>query len=362
MSKRTAILLALVVVVAVSFVAARRFNAKEPRFSASGALEARNVNIGSKVGGRVTQVLAAEGDTVEAGQLLLVFDDAETSARVAQARGRLAQARATLAKLQHGSRPEEIAEAQAAGAGTANAPGARAEEIAQVRADLERAKADSVRAGRDFQRAQELSAEGVVSRQFRDDAEARAKMADAQVRAAEHAVSAAQGRLRAATAVQRKTERGSRSEDVDFARADVARAEGELQEAEARWAEREVRAPARSVIEVMDVRPGDLIPANSRVAKLLEAEQLFVMVFVPQSQVGKIKVGQNARVRVDAFSAETFQATVEQIRQQAEFLPRNVQTREERVHQVIGVKLRVQNKEGRLRPGINADVDFDEVK
>lgn len=361
---RKAIIIVIIVIAAVAAIAgaSKWFGRDKDRMTASGALEARNINIGSKVGGRVLQVLASEGDKVEAGQLLLVFDDAETSARVAQSRGRLAQAKATLAKLLHGSRPEEIAEAQAAGAGTADAPGFRAEEIAQLRADVERAKVDAVRAEQDFRRAQELSAEGVVSKQFRDDAEARAKMAQAQLRAAEHAVSAAQGRLRAATAVQRKAERGSRSEDIDFARADVARAEGELKEAEARWVERELRAPTRAVIEVMDVRPGDLIPANSRVAKLLEADQLFVMVFVPQTLIGKIKVGQSASVHVDAYPDQPFKATVEQIRQQAEFLPRNVQTKEERVHQVIGVKLRVENKDNRLRAGINVDVDFDEVK
>jgi multidrug resistance efflux pump len=94
----------------------------------------------------------------------------------------------------------------------------------------------------------------------------------------------------------------------------------------------------------------------------LEADQLYVMVFVPQGEIGRVRVGQAANVLVDAFPNEPFQAVVEQIRQHAEFLPRNVQTKEEREHQVIGVKLRVDNPESKLRAGINADVRFDEVK
>src|SRR5262249_16611036 len=132
-------------------------------------------------------------------------------------------------------------------------------------------------------------------------------------------------------------------------------------QAEARWAEREVRAPANAVIEVMDVRPGDLIPANTPVARLLEADQLYVMVYVPQDQIGKIQVGQKAQGFGDAFPKQGFPATVEQIREKAEFLPRNVQTAEEREHQVIGVKLRVDNRENKLRAGVHASVNFEGV-
>jgi multidrug resistance efflux pump len=83
-----------------------------------------------------------------------------------------------------------------------------------------------------------------------------------------------------------------------------------------------------------------------------------VVVYVPQTEIGRIRVGEKAQVRVDTFGDRTFDAVVEQIRQQAEFLPRNVQTKKEREHQVIGVKLRVRNPNGDLRAGINADVTF----
>jgi len=168
----------------------------------------------------------------------------------------------------------------------------------------------------------------------------------------------AQGRLREASAVQKRTERGSRVEDIASARAAVTLAQGELDEAEARYAEREVRVPTAVVVEAMDIRPGDLLLPSAPLAKVLEADQLYVMVYVPQTEIGRVHIGDRAEVSVDSFPHRSFPARVEQIRQQAEFLPRNVQTREERVHEVMGVKLRVDNSSNLLRAGVNADIKF----
>jgi multidrug resistance efflux pump len=299
---------------------------------------------------------------VEAGQLLVTFDDAELSAQLLQARGRLEQARALVKKLERGSRPEEIAEARAAAATDAQAPGYRLQEVSQLEFDLKRAQADALNAQQTFDRTVQLAEEGVLSRQTRDDAQARLDAARAQVRSLESSVAAAHARLREAQAQKDLVERGPRREDIEAARADLLRAQGELAQAEARWAEREVRSPAAAVVEVFDLRPGDLLPANATVAKLLEANQLYVMVYVPQNDVGRIQVGQRAEVRVDAFPKRTFTATVEQIRQKAEFLPRNVQTSDERQHQVFGVKLRVENPTNELRAGVQADVVFTEAR
>lgn len=320
--------------------------------SASGTLEARNISVGSKVGGRITHVLVHEGDRVEANQLLVVFDSAELEATLLQAQGRVEAARANLAKMLRGSRPEEIAEARAA------SEGFRQAELAQARADLERGRADEANAERELGRTERLAEARVVPQQELDNARDRYRAEKALVESYQSAVAAAEGRLNAAKAVSEKMQRGFRAEDIASSRADLTLAEGQLKEAEARWAEREVRAPAASVVETMDLRPGDLLPANSPVAQLLEADQLFLMVYVPETQIGHVAIGQPVQVRVDTYPGQVFQGHVEQIRQQSEFLPRNVQTKEERVHQVIGVKLRVENPENRLRAGVSADVQF----
>lgn len=109
---------------------------------------------------------------------------------------------------------------------------------------------------------------------------------------------------------------------------------------------------------MLDLRPGDLVAAGGTVARLLEAGQLHAMVYVPVTELNRVWLGQSAELRVDVFPDAVFQARVAQIRQQAEFLPRNVQTREERVHQVIGVKLHVDDPERRLRAGVSAEARF----
>jgi len=351
MKKNIAILAAALMV--GSFTAAYAWKSRGDKvLTASGTLEARNISIGSKVGGRITRVLVREGDHVEPNQLLVVFDSAELEGQLLQAQGRVEAARANLAKMLRGSRPEEIAEANAA------SEGYREAELAQAQADLERARTEEANADRELKRTEILTASGAISQQSLDNARDRARAARALVSAQTNAVAAAEGRLKAAKAVADKTQRGFRTEDIAATRAELTLAEGQLKESEARWAEREVRAPAAAVVETMDIRPGDLLAANSPVAQLLEADQLYLMVYVPETQIGSVQVGKPAQIRVDTFPGQTFQAHVEQIRQQSEFLPRNVQTKEERVHQVIGVKLRVENRDNLLRAGVSADVQF----
>jgi HlyD family secretion protein len=351
MKKKIVPILAVLVVGSFSLAYAWK-SQRTDQLAASGTLEARNINVGSKVGGRVSRVLVREGDRLEPNQLLVVFDSAELEGQLLQAQGRVQAARANLEKMLRGSRPEEIAEARAA------SEGYREAELAQAQADLERARTEEANAERELGRTERLAAAEAVAQQALDNARDHHREARAQVSASSNAVAAAEGRLSAAKAVADKTQRGFRSEDIAAARADLTLAEGQLKETQARWAEREVRAPAAAVVETMDLRPGDLLPANSTVAQLLESDQLFLMVYVPETQIGTVKLGQSVQILVDTFPGRTYQAHVEQIRQQSEFLPRNVQTKEERVHQVIGVKLRVENQDNQLRAGVSADVQF----
>src|SRR5215471_10711293 len=351
MKKKVAII-ALVLIVG-SFTAAYAWKSRSDRaLTASGTLEARNISIGSKIGGRVSRVLVREGDHVEPNQLLVVFDSAELEGQLAQAQGRVEASRANLAKMLRGSRPEDIAEANAA------SNGYREAELAQARADLERAQTEEANAERELKRTQVLTESGAMSQQSLDNARDRARSAHALVNSQTNAIAAAEGRLNAARAVADKTQRGFRTEDISAVRAELTLAAGQLKEAEARWAEREVRSPGAAVVETMDLRPGDLLPANSPVAQLLEADQLYLMVYVPETEIGSVQIGKAAEIHVDTYPGRTFRAQVEQIRQQSEFLPRNVQTKEERIHQVIGVKLRVENRESLLRAGVSADVQF----
>jgi multidrug resistance efflux pump len=325
----------------------------------SGTVEARNIRVGSKIGGRIDKVLVREGDPVEAGQVLITFDEKELAAS-------LAQSRATAEKARRGYRPEEIAEARAAAA-QAKAEydqrrnGYRQEDIDAAQADLDRANADEVRARLDAQRYDALAEKDLVSKQQRDTADANWKMALAQQANFRHKldqlhrgyrpeeIAASEARYRQTQATLEKLQNGNRVEDISAAKAALAYDE-------ARFRERQVLAPAAASVEVLDVRPGDLIAPNTPVATLLERDQIYVRIYIPETQIGRVHLGQKAQIRVDSFSNQVFDGTVEQINQQAEFLPRNVQTVEERVHQVFGVKVRIDDTSHRVRAGMAADV------
>jgi multidrug resistance efflux pump len=334
---------------------------RETGLEGSGTVEARNIRVGSKVGGRIDKVLVREGDAVEPGQVLVTFDDKELHAT-------LEQMRAAAEKAQRGFRPEEIEEARAAAA-QARAEyeqrrnGYRQEDIDSAKADLDRATADEIRAHLDAQRYDALAQKDLVSKQQRDTAEANWKMALAQKQNAQHKleelqkgyrpeeIAAAEARYHQTQATLEKFERGNRKEDVEAAKAAFA-----LEEA--RYRERQVVAPSAATVEVLDVRPGDLIAPNTPIATLLERDQIYVRIYIPETQIGHVQLGEKAEIHVDSFPNQVFNGVVDQINQQAEFLPRNVQTREERVHQVFGVKVRIDDASHRVRAGMAADVKF----
>jgi len=356
--KRIVILIIVAGILGATTVYATWFR-RDNALQGSGTVEARDIRVGSKVGGRIDKILVREGDKVQPGQILITFDDKELLAS-------LDQSRAAAEKAQRGFRPEEIAEARAAAA-QAKADyelkknGYRKEDIDASQSDVERAAADEVRSRLDFQRYQALADKDLVSKQQRDTAEANWKMALAQQQNYQHKldelrrgyrpeeVASAEAHYLETMATLEKYERGNRREDVDLAKAAYSYDE-------ARFRERQVVAPSVATVEVLDVRPGDIIAPNTPVATLLEADQIYVRIYIPETELGRVQVGQKAEVRVDSFPKTVFDGIVEQINQQAEFLPRNVQTREERVHQVFGVKIRINDSAGHVLAGMAADV------
>lgn len=148
---------------------------------------------------------------------------------------------------------------------------------------------------------------------------------------------------------------------VDADRMRVVQARAQLADIDAQLAEMEVKAPTDSILEVLTVKVGDVLPANREVATLLLPLHLWVRVYVPEPWLGLIKVGDEVRVRVDSFPNVDFPGTVEQINRQAEFTPRNVQTVEDRIRQVFGVKIRLPSNDERLRAGMAADAVFPNV-
>ncbi|MEY2480788.1 MAG: rane fusion protein YbhG [Verrucomicrobiota bacterium] len=153
----------------------------------------------------------------------------------------------------------------------------------------------------------------------------------------------------------------AQEKNLEAAKMRIVQARAQLGDIDAQIAEMQVTAPSDSVLEVLSVKVGDVLPANREVATLLLPQHLWVRVYVPEPWLGRIKVGDPVRARVDSYPDKDFDGVVEQINRQAEFTPRNVQTVEDRIRQVFGVKVRLPNNDDRLRAGMAADVYFSKV-
>ena len=275
----------------------------------SGTIETDEVRVASRYGGRVGKISAQEGDSLKTGQVIAELDAAELPAR----RERFA---AQLAELEAGPRPQEIA-------------AVKAEWEAQV-ANLAQARADA-------KRAEELFAQKTISVNERDQQTTRAQWME------KNAV-AAKSRYDLLLA-------GTRPEQI-------AQVVAQLAELDTQLCEMKIVAPSGSVLEVLSVKAGDVLAPNQQIATLLLTNHLWVRVFVPETWLGQIKLGDSAKVRVDSFPGKDFTGVVEQIARAAEFTPRNVQTVDERIKQVFGVKVRLDNASNDLRAGMSADVIF----
>jgi membrane fusion protein YbhG len=142
----------------------------------------------------------------------------------------------------------------------------------------------------------------------------------------------------------------------------IVQMRAQLAEIDSELAELNVAAPNDCVLEVLNVKVGDVLAPNQELATLILPQHLWVRVYVPETWLGWIGLGDAVRLRVDSFPNEDFAGTVEQINRQAEFTPRNVQTVEDRIRQVFGVKIRLQDRGDKLRAGMSADAVFPKVQ
>jgi multidrug resistance efflux pump len=270
----------------------------------SGTIEARDVQVGSLVGGRIMAVHVDEGASVVAGQRLVTFEPDLLDIQIQEQRAQIDQARARLAL--------QLA-------------GPRAEEKARVRVDWQNAEAER-------QRLEALLKKGVVAQEEYDRADATARMK---------------------VEVLQENEHGNRREDIDAARATLAQQESHLAYLLRQRKETVVTAPADGVIQSFSLRPGDLVAANQAVLNLLETNQLWVRVYVPETQMGLVRVGQDVSLAVDTFPRRGFPGKIVEIREKGEYTPRNIQTLDQRTDLVFGVKVAI-TPTPELKPGMSA--------
>jgi HlyD family secretion protein len=270
----------------------------------NGRIEAPMVDLAAKVAGRVLEVSVREGDRVKAGDLLVRLDLGETALSVERDRDALGSASARLRDLQSGSRDQEVAAAEA--------------DLADKQAALELAR-------KELARQETLMAKKVGIPRDLDRARTELeRMMAARTASAERLALAREGFRRFQT---------------EGARADVRRAETVLKQSETVVREAEIRAPADGVVLHRMAEPGLLLGAGQPVLTLAFADRLYVRTFVPETKLGRVRPGLAAQVFVDAFPGRGFPARVTEISPTAEFTPKAVETREERVNLVFAAKV-----------------------
>lgn len=319
------ILGAVLAIGATAAVVVLRGDGSRESLFASGTVEATEARLGFQAAGRVEAIHVREGDVVPAGAELAALDRAEMQARRDQAEAQVSAARALLRELERGFRREEIAQARSA------------RDAAQQRlADAER----------DLERTRRLFDGGAVSQEALDKAILALDVARNQHEQAEE---------------QRKLlEAGPRLERIEGQRAQLAQAEAALRAIDATLANTVVRAPFAGVVTVRHREPGEIVATGSPVLTIMNPDDRWVRIYIPENRIGLVRIGQAATITSDTYRDRTYAGEVVFIASEAEFTPKSVQTQEERVKLVYAVKVRVTGDPGHdLKPGIPADVLLD---
>ena len=313
---------AVVVVLFAAWFFLLRGRGADGALDASGTVEATDAQLGFEAAGRIDTILVHEGDRVKAGQELARLEQTELNARRQQAAAQLAAAQATLTELERGNRTQDVQQGR-------DALAAANQRLADAQRDLDRTR--------------RLFDGGAVSREALDKAQLAFEVAQSQ-------------HDQAAQAFQ-LLQIGPRPERIDAQRAAVAAAQGTVQQINAMLANAVIRAPFDGVVTVKDREVGETVSPGAPVLTVTNLDDRWVRIYIPETRIGAVHLGEGATITADTYKGRVYRGAVSFIASEAEFTPKNVQTKDERVKLVYAVKVRITSDSTYdLKPGIPADV------
>lgn len=363
-----------VVILASAFWLYFREEVPEGVIDASGQVRGTEVTVSSKLSGRVVSLPVREGERVGEGDLVARLSSEEIAARVERARaqveaarGRLGEGEARIRRLSTKIEEAEIAVKSIRDEVFHSIHEARAA-LEGAEAKIEKARSEFELAKSDYERFTKLLAKGVVTRRRFEEAEAGFRSTRSELEAAEQAREQARAALEKAeaseslVALREKERQGLMDEKASLAAA-YRTAESELESARARLREAEavlrdtfILSPISGTVINKLMEEGELVSSGTAIAVIVDLSELYVRVFIPERDVGKIRLGNPVRIYADAFPDRFFEGTVIEVSQEAEFTPKEVHMKEERTKLVFGVKVRVLKPEGFLKTGMPVDV------
>ncbi len=374
--RRWIAIFAIVVVAVVGVLVWRRVAAPAPLddfIVLSGRIEGDEAAVAPRLGGRILDIRVREGDTVAAGDVIAVLDDEQVRAREDQAKATLlqAEARARAAGDQVAVLHAQLRQAQLH---TEQSKVDAAGRVSQAEADLANAEAQLAQQQASYQFAlydkdayTKLAQSGAVSERQAKQAASTADQLEAAVVAARRRVDAEKGALttakanltnpdiREAETTTVRKQLAQQETEVASAMAQTAQARAQLAEAQANRTDLTVRAPFAGTIVTRSAEPGEIVGNGAPIVTLVDLSRVYLRGFVPEGRIGAVKVGQPARVYIDSSPNEGIDASVSRIDPQATFTPENTYFRDDRVKQVVGVKLQLKGAVGFAKPGMPAD-------
>jgi HlyD family secretion protein len=302
---------------------------------ASGTVEATEVQVAALVGGRLLELKVAEGDRVEAGQIVAQLDTADARLALQRAQAERAQADAQLRLLLAGARPEEIRQAEA--------------QVSAAEAETAGAREDLAGASADLERFETLLENNSGSRKQRDDSATRVEVARARVRGAEQ-------RGRAAAEGLARLQKGARVQEIDAARARLGIVDAQIALLDKSIADATVAAPVAGIVTQKLADAGEILAPRTPVVTVVDLDHAWANIYIDEPLVPRVRLGQPATLHTDA-GGPGIKGTVTFVSPRAEFTPRNVQTAEERSKLVYRIKVSVDNREGVLKQGMPVEAE-----
>lgn len=314
---KTRLLAALIISLAVWGCGGGKDNNK---IEASGTIEATNITVSSKVAGQIMTLNKNEGETVKAGDTLLTIDHEMLDIQLNQAAASRELSDAQLQLLRKGARQEDIKTAE--------------ENLKQAEINADQAKNDNERMASLYQ------SKSITKKQY-EDAAARYELTQAQLSSARENV--------------RKMKNLARPEEIRQAQANLQRSTAGVDQLKKNIRDSYVTAPISGIIVKKFVEAGETVNMSSSLLRISDLSQVDLVIYVSEEELGKVKIGQKAEVSVDAFPGKKFEGRVTYISPEAEFTPKNIQTKDERTKLVFAVKIKVSNPDFSLKPGMPAD-------
>lgn len=312
----------------------------------SGMIEGDEVEISPKVPGKIIKLLVREGDEVKKGDPIAYLEAKDIQARVDGARDRMEQ-------LQ-----QEVERAKEAYLFTKETVKRQIEEaranLEAARARVEGAQANFARVERDWSRYLNLYKRRVISKQKMDEVDTAYKVAKAQLEASRKGLEGARATLKVALARRKEIEIRKREIRVLGKRLDQSKAS--LREALSYLEDTKIYSPTNGAVVEKLVEEGEVVAAGSPLVVVTDLDALYLKIYIPEIEVGKVALAQPSRIYVDAYPERSFPASVCFVAQRAEFTPKEVQTYRERVQYTFAVKLCIEkNREHLLKPGLPGD-------